>query len=166
MCSASSRLEPRLARFPFSCSASAAGCLIDTMEELAPCADRGLSSRFATERQSHQRLSSRTRQETSHVFHDVFNSHLLGWTRCPQGFSDCRHLPGPRSRAHACRSSTQRPQTDPALLPAALQARGPRTVRVCYEASGAGYVLQRALEEWGIPCDLAAPSLIPRRSGA
>ncbi len=38
-------------------------------------------------------------------------------------------------------------------------------VRACYEASGAGYVLQRALEAWGIPCELAAPSLIPRRPG-
>ena len=38
-------------------------------------------------------------------------------------------------------------------------------VRACYEASGAGYVLQRALERWGIPCELAAPSLIPRRPG-
>jgi transposase len=28
-----------------------------------------------------------------------------------------------------------------------------------------GYVLQRALEEWGIECQLAAPSLIPRRPG-
>jgi transposase len=37
--------------------------------------------------------------------------------------------------------------------------------RVCYEASGAGYVLQRALGAWGIPCELAAPSLIPRRPG-
>ena len=39
------------------------------------------------------------------------------------------------------------------------------TPRVCYEASGAGYVLQRALTEWGVPCELAAPSLIPRRPG-
>ena len=38
-------------------------------------------------------------------------------------------------------------------------------VHVCYEASGAGYVLQRALTEWGIRCELAAPSLIPRRPG-
>lgn len=37
--------------------------------------------------------------------------------------------------------------------------------RVCYEASGAGYVLQRALTEWGVSCELAAPSLIPRRPG-
>ena len=38
-------------------------------------------------------------------------------------------------------------------------------VRACYEASGAGYVLQRALGEWGFTCELAAPSLIPRRAG-
>ena len=44
-----------------------------------------------------------------------------------------------------------------------LQAEG--TVRTCYEASGAGYVLQRSLTEWGIECHLAAPSLIPRRPG-
>ena len=39
------------------------------------------------------------------------------------------------------------------------------SVHACYEASGAGYVLQRALTEWGIDCELAAPSLIPRRPG-
>ena len=38
-------------------------------------------------------------------------------------------------------------------------------VRVCYEASGAGYVLQRSLTAWGVECHLAAPSLIPRRAG-
>ncbi len=38
-------------------------------------------------------------------------------------------------------------------------------LRVCYEASGAGYVLQRALREWGVPCDVIAPSLIPKRPG-
>jgi len=37
--------------------------------------------------------------------------------------------------------------------------------RACYEASGAGYVLQRMRLEWGISCELAAPSLIPRRPG-
>lgn len=44
-----------------------------------------------------------------------------------------------------------------------LQADG--DVRACYEASGAGYVLQRVLTDWGIECELAAPSLIPRRPG-
>jgi transposase len=44
-----------------------------------------------------------------------------------------------------------------------LQAEG--SVRACYEASGAGYVLQRSLTEWDVECHLAAPSLIPRRAG-
>ena len=38
-------------------------------------------------------------------------------------------------------------------------------IRSCYEASGAGYVLHRALQEWGFACDVIAPSLIPKRSG-
>ena len=39
------------------------------------------------------------------------------------------------------------------------------TVRVCYEASGAGYVIHRALRGWGMACDVIAPSLIPKRPG-
>ena len=35
----------------------------------------------------------------------------------------------------------------------------------CYEASGAGYVLHRALREWGYACEVIAPSLIPKRPG-
>jgi transposase len=38
-------------------------------------------------------------------------------------------------------------------------------VRACYEASGAGYVLHRAMHEWGYQCDVIAPSLIPKRAG-
>jgi transposase len=38
-------------------------------------------------------------------------------------------------------------------------------IRACYEASGAGYVLHRALREWGYTCDVIAPSLIPKRPG-
>lgn len=38
-------------------------------------------------------------------------------------------------------------------------------VRACYEASGAGYVLQRAMHGWGYPCDVIAPSLIPTKPG-
>ena len=38
-------------------------------------------------------------------------------------------------------------------------------IRACYEASGAGYVLHRAMKEWGYHCDVIAPSLIPRRPG-
>jgi transposase len=39
------------------------------------------------------------------------------------------------------------------------------TLRACYEASGAGFVLQRQLTAWGYSCELAAPSLIPTRPG-
>ena len=38
-------------------------------------------------------------------------------------------------------------------------------IRACYEASGAGYVLHRAMREWGYACDVIAPSLIPKRPG-
>jgi transposase len=38
-------------------------------------------------------------------------------------------------------------------------------LRACYEASGAGYVIHRAMREWGYACDVIAPSLIPRRPG-
>lgn len=38
-------------------------------------------------------------------------------------------------------------------------------VRACYEASGAGYVLERKIRAWGHECEIVAPSLIPRRPG-
>jgi transposase len=38
-------------------------------------------------------------------------------------------------------------------------------VQACYEASGAGYVLQRWLEKAGFFCEVVAPSLIPRKPG-
>ena len=38
-------------------------------------------------------------------------------------------------------------------------------LRCVYEASGAGYVLQRALKGWGYQCAVCAPSLTPRRPG-
>ena len=38
-------------------------------------------------------------------------------------------------------------------------------VDACYEASSAGFVLQRALTEWGYDCTMVAPSLIPTRPG-
>ena len=38
-------------------------------------------------------------------------------------------------------------------------------IHACYEASGAGYVLHRALRAWGYACEVIAPSLIPKRSG-
>lgn len=38
-------------------------------------------------------------------------------------------------------------------------------VRCCYEAGPCGFSLQRFLTTAGIPCEIIAPSLIPRRSG-
>lgn len=37
--------------------------------------------------------------------------------------------------------------------------------RACYEASGAGFVLQRVLSQDGFHCQVIAPSLIPRKPG-
>jgi transposase len=44
-----------------------------------------------------------------------------------------------------------------------LHRRGP--VRCCYEAGPCGFELQRTLAAHQIPCDVIAPSLIPRRPG-
>lgn len=44
-----------------------------------------------------------------------------------------------------------------------LEKRG--TVRACYEASAAGFVVQRVLEREGFSCEVIAPSLIPTRPG-
>ena len=44
-----------------------------------------------------------------------------------------------------------------------LQRHGP--VRCCYEAGPCGFELQRALVDHGIPCEVIAPALIPRRPG-
>ena len=44
-----------------------------------------------------------------------------------------------------------------------LAKKGP--VRACYEASGAGFVLQRVLTRDGFHCEVIAPSLIPRKPG-
>ena len=47
-----------------------------------------------------------------------------------------------------------------------LERLGPvASLRACYEASGAGYVLQRELATWGIACTVIAPSLIPTKPG-
>jgi transposase len=45
-----------------------------------------------------------------------------------------------------------------------LKALGPR-VRCVYEAGPCGYEPQRLLAKRGVPCEVAAPSLIPRRPG-
>ena len=55
---------------------------------------------------------------------------------------------------------------DPAKLRRYFARLGEQgTIRACYEASGAGYVLQRAMQAWGYHCDVIAPSLLPQRPG-
>jgi len=58
-----------------------------------------------------------------------------------------------------------------ANTPAALRklfARYPdrAALRTCYEAGPTGYDTWRLLADLGVPCEVIAPSLIPRRSGA
>lgn len=38
-------------------------------------------------------------------------------------------------------------------------------LRLCYEASGAGFVVKRWMEEVGVHCEVIAPSLVPRAPG-
>jgi transposase len=38
-------------------------------------------------------------------------------------------------------------------------------LRLCYEASGAGFVLKRWLDEIGVHCEVVAPSLVPKGPG-
>jgi transposase len=69
-------------------------------------------------------------------------------------------LPGERTPAlHTLRSDS------PTILRFVkrLQRHGP--IRCCYEAGPCGFELQRALSQHGIPCDVIAPALIPRRPG-
>jgi transposase len=40
-----------------------------------------------------------------------------------------------------------------------------KELRVCYEAGPCGFVLARRLKQWGIACDVIAPSLTPKGSG-
>lgn len=44
-------------------------------------------------------------------------------------------------------------------------SRSAKGLRCCYEAGPCGFELQRALTQHGIPCDVIAPALIPRRPG-
>ena len=77
-----------------------------------------------------------------------------------------------RSRLRCCRVRPS-PQLSvdrlPYDLPRAgryLERLGPDgEMRACYEACGAGYVLQRAMSQWEFACDVIAPSLIPKRPG-
>ncbi len=69
-------------------------------------------------------------------------------------------LPGERTAAlHTL------PSDSPTILRFVKRVQRHGAVRCCYEAGPCGFELQRALQQQGIPCDVIAPALIPRRSG-
>ena len=69
-------------------------------------------------------------------------------------------LPGQRTPAlHTL------PSDSPSILRFVERLRRERSVQCCYEAGPCGFDLQRALTARDIPCDVIAPSLIPRRPG-
>jgi transposase len=69
-------------------------------------------------------------------------------------------LPGQRMPAlHSLTSDS------PTILRFVERLRRERPVQCCYEAGPCGFELQRALMAKGIPCDVIAPALIPRRPG-
>ena len=69
-------------------------------------------------------------------------------------------LPGQRTPAlHSLTSDV------PTILRFVERLRRDATVHCCYEAGPCGFDLQRALTAHTIPCDVIAPSLIPRRPG-
>jgi transposase len=69
-------------------------------------------------------------------------------------------LPGQRTPAlHPMTSAL------PELRQLVRRVRRQGTVRCCYEAGPCGFELQRALQADGVPCDVIAPALIPRRPG-
>jgi transposase len=69
-------------------------------------------------------------------------------------------LPGQRTPAlHSLTSDSS------TILRFVERLRRERPVQCCYEAGPCGFELQRALTATGIPCDVIAPALIPRRPG-
>lgn len=80
---------------------------------------------------------------------------------CPQGLN---HDGGPAGAKAATR--VDRRPYDLAKLKRYLErAARDGDIRACYEASGAGDVLQRTMHAWGYACEVIAPSLIPKRPG-
>ncbi|MFN2581441.1 MAG: transposase, partial [Candidatus Dormibacteria bacterium] len=53
----------------------------------------------------------------------------------------------------------------PTILRFVERVRRTGAVQCCYEAGPCGFELQRTLTTHGIPCDVIAPALIPRRPG-
>lgn len=58
------------------------------------------------------------------------------------------------------------PATDEALTRLIRSLRGRGTLVACYEAGPTGYETQRLLERLGVPCEVIAPAMVPRRPGS
>jgi transposase len=56
--------------------------------------------------------------------------------------------------------------TTPEAIRKLLSRHDPLSTAVCYEAGPSGYDTHRLVSGLGFPCDVIAPSLIPRRSGS
>jgi transposase len=69
-------------------------------------------------------------------------------------------LPGQRTPALHTLTSDSAP-----ILRFVERVRRQGAVHCCYEAGPCGFELQRALTARGVPCDVIAPALIPRRAG-
>ncbi len=61
--------------------------------------------------------------------------------------------------------SQEVPNDQPPVLRAARCWAKMGELRLCYEASGAGFVIQRWLQGIGVTCEVIAPSLIPKAPG-
>lgn len=59
----------------------------------------------------------------------------------------------------------QIPNTQSAVVRAVRLWKKMGELRLCYEASGAGFVLKRWLDTLGVQCDVIAPSLVPKAPG-
>ena len=46
-----------------------------------------------------------------------------------------------------------------------IQRKAPGEVRFCYEAGVCGFTLKQQIEAAGSPCQVIAPSLVPRKKG-
>ena len=82
---------------------------------------------------------------------------------CPQGHGDDRGAAGGSAGADCREAACRTIRVGSGGCWTAW--RGSTKVRACYEASGAGYVLERKIRSWGHDCEIVAPSLIPRRPG-
>lgn len=54
---------------------------------------------------------------------------------------------------------------EPAAVRKLVQKLGKKGLRTCYEAGPTGFALYWQLAELGVPCDVIAPTLVPRKAG-